>query len=204
MRASLPKLLTAVVGILSLLPTLYLLYKLQGASRALASVASPEVPVKKIAGKTPAKTEGKGEEKGEGKAEGKGEGKGEGKAEAKGEGGEGEGKKVESTAAANAKYATLVTMDELFANLGHLEQGSHAIAMKLEIELFDEEDRPFLEPRLPGIKNTIIQLTLEQSFNRLNTLSGKLLFKEQIVSRLNAFFNKGIVRDVHFSSFYLQ
>ena len=43
-----------------------------------------------------------------------------------------------------------------------------------------------------------------RSYERLNTIAGKLYFKEALVAKINGYFQPAVVRDLHFSSFYLQ
>jgi len=100
--------------------------------------------------------------------------------------------------------ASFVTLEEIFANVSSKDKASHTLGMKLDLELFADADRSLFEQRQAGVKNAIIQTALEQDIQRLSSISGKLFFKELLVSQLNTFFNRAVVRDIHFSSFYLQ
>lgn len=129
---------------------------------------------------------------------------GEAKAEEHG-GGEHGGGEHGAPAADGRKPASvgLVSIDEVFVNVGSGERVK-SLGLKLEVELFEESSRPMLDQKLSGIKHSIIEVAREQEAVRLSTVGGKLYFKECLVSRLNEFFHEPIVRDVHFSSFYLQ
>jgi flagellar basal body-associated protein FliL len=107
---------------------------------------------------------------------------------------------------ANPTAVAFVSMDEMYANIHPTgpHATSHTIGMRLDLELFGEDDRSLFEKRQSGIKDTIIEASLEQEYSQLGTVAGKLYFKELLVSRLNTFFNRAVVRDIHFSSFYLQ
>lgn len=108
---------------------------------------------------------------------------------------------------AAAKTVALVSLDEVFANVNS-GQGEnrkmHILGVKLDIELFDETSRPLLDGHVAGVKNAIISTALELDYEWLNTIAGKLFFKETLVARMNEFFHQAIIRDIHFASFYLQ
>ena len=112
-----------------------------------------------------------------------------------------------ASSAGTGKAISLVSLDEVFANVNSGEgddRKMHTLGIKLELELFDEGSRVVLDQRLGGVKHAIIATALEQDFEWLNTIAGKLFFKESLVARINEFFNRAVVRDIHFSSFYLQ
>jgi len=99
----------------------------------------------------------------------------------------------------------LASTDEIFVNLRTTEPvATHFLRLKLELELFQESNRSLVEQRKSGIKDTIIQISREQDFQALNTLGGKLYFKELIVSRINEFLKAPAVREVRFAAFYIQ
>jgi len=111
------------------------------------------------------------------------------------------------TASSKNRAVSLVSLEEVFANVNSGkgdERRMHTLGIKLDLELFEEESRLLLDSRLGGVKNAIITTALEQDYDWLNTIAGKLFFKESLVARINEFFNRAIVRDIHFSSFYLQ
>ncbi len=98
----------------------------------------------------------------------------------------------------------ILSLDEMFLNILEGREKVHTLGLKLDLELFEESSRSILESRASGVKNAIIEASREQDFARLNTVPGKLFFKETLISRINGFLRKAAVRDAHFSSFYLQ
>lgn len=99
----------------------------------------------------------------------------------------------------------LVSLDEVYANVT-ADNGARnlSVAMKLDLELFAEESRDLIETFEVPIVDTILQATREQRYADLQSMPGKLYFKELLVSRINGILNGAVVRDIHFSSFYLQ
>lgn len=101
--------------------------------------------------------------------------------------------------------AILVSLDEVVVNLGSQKYDQTAtLSFKIEIELFEESSRPFIEQNLASIRNAIIDASHRETIEKLNTLSGKLYFKETLVSRTNDTLNQPIVRDIHFASFLVR
>ena len=106
---------------------------------------------------------------------------------------------------ASASISPLISIEEVVASINETEKDkAHILGIKLEIELFDEANRQLFDQHQAGIRNTVLITSMEQSYENLNTIGGKLFYKELLVSRLNQFFQKPFVRDIHFSSFYMQ
>ena len=96
-----------------------------------------------------------------------------------------------------------VSLDEVFANVNE-DKSSHTLAIKVDIEFFNVHAKETFKSHQPAVKHLIIQTSREQEYERLATLSGKLYFKELLIRKINDHFQKAIVRDVHFASFFLQ
>ena len=101
--------------------------------------------------------------------------------------------------------AVLVSFDEVNVNVGSKDpKRVSTLSFKIELELFDEGNRTFLEQHQSGIRNAIIDASHRETVERLSTMAGKLYFKETLVSRINAFLNQPVVREIHFSSFLVR
>ena len=138
------------------------------------------------------------------KNEGHGGGHGEApKAESGHGGGHGAKEADRAPASQAAKGVPLFSVDELFVNVNS-ENGSHMMALKLELELFESESRDLIKSRHSGVRDRIIEISRGFDYSRLNTLGGKLYFKESIVGTLNEFFGQAIIKNAHISSLYLQ
>ena len=98
----------------------------------------------------------------------------------------------------------IIAFEEVVVNVGPQDGKTHMLIMKLDLELFEESSRKLIEKRQGGVKHTILELSRVQNIDDLGTLSGKLYFKEQVISALNTFLNQPAVRDIHFASFLLR
>jgi flagellar basal body-associated protein FliL len=99
----------------------------------------------------------------------------------------------------------IMEFDEIIGDLTPAkDRKNHALNVKLELELFDEENRPMVEKTAGALKDVILDVIQHQSPENLGTLSGKLYFKEILVSRMNTLLNYPVVRDIHFASFLIR
>jgi len=106
---------------------------------------------------------------------------------------------------ANSGFPALVSLDDILTDVRSSDESRiHSLNLKLELELFEEDGRSNIERTEAGLKDVIIDTIRGQSLDTLNTLSGKLYFKETLISRMNAFLHQPVIRDLHFASFFLQ
>lgn len=107
--------------------------------------------------------------------------------------------------AVSREIVPIMSIEELYANVSSQKDGrAHLMALKLDIELFDEKARDRVTKSQGVIRNAILMTAFEQDYDWLSSMPGKLFFKEHLVTRINEAFNGAVVRDVHFSSFYLR
>jgi|GEM_PF-4103038 len=97
-----------------------------------------------------------------------------------------------------------ISMDQMFVNLSGPENEGHSLTFQLEIEVFEESNRQIIESRLATLKNAAIEVARDQSFGRLKSLSGKLYFKESLVSAMNESLRQPIIRDIHMGTIFLK
>lgn len=97
-----------------------------------------------------------------------------------------------------------VSMEQMFVNLSGPENEGHSLTFQVEIELFEENNRQIIESRLATLKNAAIEVARDQSYGRLKSLSGKLYFKESLVSAMNESLRQPIIRDIHMGTIFLK
>jgi flagellar basal body-associated protein FliL len=108
-----------------------------------------------------------------------------------------------AAAPVKAKQA-LVTMEEIFVNIGDSKGPVRSLGVKLDLELFDNQQVDAFDKHQAGVRNTVIIASRAQDFKKLSTVQGKLYFKEHLIAAINEYLQQPIVRDIHFASFFLQ
>jgi len=106
--------------------------------------------------------------------------------------------------AGNQGKLPLISMEEIFVNIGDAKGPSRSLGVKLELELFEKTHIDAFDKHQAGIRNTVIVASREQDFKKLSTVQGKLYFKEHLIAVINEYLRQPAVRDIHFASFFLQ
>jgi flagellar basal body-associated protein FliL len=119
------------------------------------------------------------------------------------EGGHGSSEPGRTPASVVSQGVPLVSVDELFVNVNS-DKGAHLMAVKLDLELFEDSQRGLIKTNQSVIKDRIIEISRGFEYERLNSLGGKLYFKELVVSEINKFLGQALIKNAHISSFYLQ
>ena len=78
--------------------------------------------------------------------------------------------------------------------------------LKIEITLeFDKEGVQIeVENKMPLVKDSILMLLATKSFESIQTAEGKLMLKNEIISRLNRFLSTGLIQNLYFTNFVIQ
>lgn len=103
-----------------------------------------------------------------------------------------------------AQLRTWVSIDPLFVNILDSRGDVHEFSFQLELELFDEAQRSKFQSRSGQVKSAIIETARHQKFESLNTLPGKLAFKEVLATEINQALLDAVVRDIHIYSIYVK
>ncbi len=126
----------------------------------------------------------------EAKAEGAAEEGGHG--EAKGEGKEGV-----------KKVGAIRPMDPFIANLAD-EDGDRYIKTTVQVEFIDAEAPEAFEHRLPQIRDLLLTLLTNRTFEDIRTPDGKERLREDVIDRINHAMEREAVRAVYFTEFIVQ
>lgn len=196
------RILAVVVGALSLVVSGFVLTQSISAMKQLALESHPSETTESPSHAAAAEEHGAGH--GEAKAENShGESSG-GHGESSGGHGSGGGHGEPAREAASAaSMVPFLSLEEVFANVSENET-YRTLAVKIDVEFFELPDKEIFRARQSVVRHLVIQASREQAYQELATLSGKLYFKELLIRRMNEYFHKPLVKDVHFASFFLQ
>ena len=78
------------------------------------------------------------------------------------------------------------------------------IRMELSLEMLDTEGFEEVVELGPEARDSIVKILNSKTFNEVETVQGKLHLKNQIITQLNSFLDKGVVQNVYFSDFVIQ
>jgi len=95
-------------------------------------------------------------------------------------------------------------LNDIVANILDQNGRSHSLALKLEVELFGDEWKAHFEQRSAIMRHVVLDAIREQSFERLQTIEGKVLLKDILISRMNDNLKSPAVRNLQYATFYLQ
>lgn len=81
---------------------------------------------------------------------------------------------------------------------------SHYVKASLTVELTNEEVKGEVEKRMPQVRDAILLLIGNKTFEELQDLQGKNQLKAEITSKINSFLKSGKVKAVYYTNFVVQ
>ncbi len=100
------------------------------------------------------------------------------------------------------------SMEKFTVNLAGdpLRDPKRTIQMEVNLEMLNKDgfEEVMNADYRAKARDKIIQIIGNKAFSELETTQGKLFLKDQIAAELNAILDKGIVKDVYFTSFVVQ
>ncbi len=97
----------------------------------------------------------------------------------------------------------MVKIDEFIVNIIS-EDGRHYVKAALTIELDKEEALDETNKRMAQIRDAILLLVGNKTFEELQDLQGKKQLKAELVSKINSFLQTGKVKAIYFTDFVVQ
>jgi len=97
----------------------------------------------------------------------------------------------------------MVEIKEFIVNIIS-EQGTHYVKASLTLELNDEAAQEEVEKRMPQIRDAVLLLIGNKTFEELQDLQGKKQLKAEIKSKINSFLKTGRVKHVYLTDFVVQ
>lgn len=84
------------------------------------------------------------------------------------------------------------------------EDENHYVKAALTIELNKEEALEEVNQRMPQIRDAILLLVGNKTYEELHDLQGKKQLKAELVSKINSFLQHGKVKAIYFTDFVVQ
>jgi flagellar FliL protein len=97
----------------------------------------------------------------------------------------------------------MVKVDEFIVNIISGEN-PHYVKAAFTLELTAIDAVPEVEQRMPQIRDTILLLIGNKTYEELQDLQGKKQLKAELLSRINAFLVTGKVQSIYFTNFVVQ
>lgn len=102
-----------------------------------------------------------------------------------------------------AEIGPMVNIDEFIVNIIS-DENNHYVKASLTIELSSEPSKEELEKRMPQIRDAILLLVGNKTFEELQDLQGKKQLKAELLSKINAILYSGQATAIYFTDFVVQ
>ncbi len=96
----------------------------------------------------------------------------------------------------------IMMLDPFIVNLSG--SGLNYLKLQMGLELNNPEVEKEITTKKPQIQDTIILLLSTKSFDDISTGQGKLVLKDELITRLNNILRTGSIRNIYFTSFIVQ
>ncbi len=97
----------------------------------------------------------------------------------------------------------MVEIKEFIVNIIS-EEDRHYVKASLTIELNREEALEETSKRMPQIRDAILLLVGNKTYEELQDLQGKKQLKAELISKINSFLQTGKVKAIYFTDFVVQ
>lgn len=102
-----------------------------------------------------------------------------------------------------AEIGPMVNIDEFIVNIIS-DENNHYVKASLTIELSSEPSKEELQKRMPQIRDAILLLVGNKTFEELQDLQGKKQLKAELLSKINAILYNGQAKSIYFTDFVVQ
>ena len=103
----------------------------------------------------------------------------------------------------SAEIGPMVDIEEFIVNIISADS-NHYVKASLTVELTNEEVREEVEKRMPQMRDAILLLLGNKTYEELQDLQGKRQLKAELKSKINSFLRSGKVKSIYFTNFVVQ
>jgi len=97
----------------------------------------------------------------------------------------------------------MVNIEEFIVNIISSDT-PHYVKASLTVELSNEQVKAEVEQRMPQMRDAVLLLIGNKTFEELQDLQGKKQLKAELLSKINSFLRTGKVKSVYFTNFVVQ
>jgi flagellar FliL protein len=97
----------------------------------------------------------------------------------------------------------MVNIDSFIVNILD-DEASRYLKAAITLEVNGEEASLELSRRMPQVKDAILLLVGNKTFNELNDLQGKMQLRAELINKINSILLKGKVKRIYFTDFVVQ
>jgi flagellar FliL protein len=108
-----------------------------------------------------------------------------------------------SLAAQAKQVGPMVNIDTFIVNILDNEE-SRYLKAAITLEVDAESTAAEINNRMPQIKDAILLMIGNKTFNELRDMQGKLQLRGELINRLNEILTKGKVKRIYFTDFVVQ
>ncbi len=103
----------------------------------------------------------------------------------------------------STEIGPMIEIKEFIVNIIS-EDGRHYVKAALTLEINKEEAKEEVNKRMPQIRDAILLLVGNKTYEELHDLQGKKQLKAELVSKINSFLQNGKVKAIYFTDFVVQ
>ena len=102
-----------------------------------------------------------------------------------------------------SQVGPMVNIDSFIVNILDNDE-SRYLKAAITIEVNSDQAAQEITQRMPQIKDAILLLIGNKSFNELNDLQGKLQLRAELINKINSILTTGKVKRIFFTDFVVQ
>jgi flagellar protein FliL len=102
-----------------------------------------------------------------------------------------------------AQIGPMVNIEEFIVNIISGD-AAHYVKASLTFELTNEAVKTEAEQRMPQMRDAILLLISNKTYDELQDLQGKKQLKAELMSKINSFLQSGQVVSIYFTNFVVQ
>ncbi|HIQ36992.1 MAG TPA: flagellar basal body-associated FliL family protein [Desulfocapsa sulfexigens] len=103
----------------------------------------------------------------------------------------------------STEIGPMIEIKEFIVNIIS-EEDRHYVKASLTLELSKEEAVEETNKRMPQIRDAILLLVGNKTYEELHDLQGKKQLKAELISKINSFLQTGKVKAIYFTDFVVQ